>query len=95
MKISNMLGITDPTFGLVGAYGGPSTNWGSMTSNYLMDGGWSPMQKWEMWLTKPEPQVVIVDYKISDFLNGLLDVLTAPSVAQPLSNYLRSERNEK
>jgi hypothetical protein len=90
----NQLGITDPTFKTVANYGTPSQNWGSMTSDYLMNGEWSPMQQWEMWMRKPEPQVVIIDLKISDFLNGLLELLTAPSVATPLSKLLRSEKDE-
>jgi len=89
MTLSNSLGITDPTFNLVGSYGLPSTNIGSLTSNYLIEGGWSPMQQWEMWLKKPEPQVVVVDFKMSDIISGLIDILTVPSVAKPLSKFLQ------
>ena len=94
MTISNSLGITDKTFDMIGSYGDPSTNWGDQTSNYLMNGGWSPMQQWEMWLHKPEPQVVVIDFSLSDFIKSFLDVLAAPAVAKPLSVYLKA-RSDK
>lgn len=54
-SLATLLGITDPTFTMnVGKYGDPSKNMGDML-NYP---DFSPLQYWEMWLKKPEPQVV-------------------------------------
>jgi|MudIll2142460700_1097286.scaffolds.fasta_scaffold05221_9 nitrate reductase beta subunit len=63
--LSSILGILDPTFDLtVAKYGVPSQNMDNM-QNYP---DFNPVQQWEMWLHKPEPQVVY-----EPRLSGLLD----------------------
>lgn len=89
MSIREYLGIKDKTFDMVASYGAPSVNLGDQTSNYLMNGGWSPIQQWEMWLRKPEPQVVVVDFSLSNFIKSFLDVLATPAVAKPLSKFIQ------
>jgi hypothetical protein len=73
------LGITDPSYDLMGRYGEPSENF-SIYGPY-----WSALQAWEMWLHKPEPIIAILDTRLSSLIpdkpsskkeyNSLLDIV--------------------
>jgi len=77
MTLSESLGIEDPSHNIM-----------NQTSNYFGTYEFSPLQQWEMWMSRPE-----VTIRISDVLLGLLDILAAPSIAKPLSRFL-SARSE-
>ena len=82
--LSTLLGTPSPA--------DPAVNLLDQTSNYLGTGGFSPIQSWESWRSRPDPTPILlnINIRISDILSGFLDLLMEPSVIKPLSKFLQT-----
>ena len=67
----------------------PAVNTMDQTSNELGSGSFSPIQQWERYVHAPEMPTIIINFSLSAMLKDIVDILTKPELAKPLSKFLK------